>query len=150
MDRQIDRFSNHHPIEGIMGATMDRMRDMVDVDTVIGEPITTCDGSTVIPISTVSFGFVSGGGEYRANPPKAQAEDGRMPFAGGTGAGVTIRPMGFLVQGRDSVRLLPAQPYAPVDRMIELAPQIMSEIRRLLAEKNHKAAKNAPPQAQQP
>ena len=147
MDRQIDRFSDHHPIEGIMGATMDRMRDMVDVDTVIGEPITTCDGSTVIPISSVSFGFVSGGGEYRANPPKGQADDGRLPFAGGTGAGVTIRPMGFLVQGRDSVRLLPTQPYAPVDRMIELAPQIMSEIRRLLAEKNKKAPTPQPPQA---
>ena len=70
-----------------------------------------------------------------------------MPFAGGTGAGVTIRPMGFLVQGRDSVRLLPTQPYAPVDRMIELAPQIMSEIRRLLAEKNKKAPNPQPPQA---
>ncbi len=136
MERQIDRIDNRHPIEGIMRATMDRMRDMVDVDTVIGEPITTCDGSTVIPISSVSFGFVSGGGEYRSNPSKQPAEDGRMPFAGGAGAGVTIRPMGFLVQGRDSVRLLPAQSYAPVDRVIELMPQIMCDIRRLLSEKS--------------
>lgn len=142
MERQIDRYSGRHPIEGIMGATMERMRDMVDVDTVIGEPITTCDGSTVIPISSVSFGFVSGGGEYRANPPKSQQDDGQLPFAGGAGAGVTIRPMGFLVQGRDSVRLLPTQPYAPVDRMIELAPQIMCEIRRILSERGEKQQTN--------
>ena len=55
-----------HPIENIMTTTMDSIRDMVDVNTVIGEPITTADGSTVIPVSKVSFGFVAGGGEYDA------------------------------------------------------------------------------------
>lgn len=132
-----------HPIENIMSTTMENIRDMVDVNTVIGEPITTQDGSTVIPISRVSFGFVAGGGEYRCpSTPKAlDAACERMPFAGGTGAGVTIQPMGFLVTSDTSVRLLPAQPYAPADRIIELAPQLMCELRNFLKTKNESKEK---------
>ena len=131
-----------HPIENIMSTTMENIRDMVDVNTVIGEPITTQDGSTVIPISRVSFGFVAGGGEYRC-PTQAKAiteGSDRMPFAGGTGAGVTIQPVGFLVTNASSVRLLPAQAYAPADRIIELAPQLMCEMRNFLKSKNEKKA----------
>ena len=135
-----------HPIENIMSTTMENIRDMVDVNTVIGEPITTQDGSTVIPISRVSFGFVAGGGEYRCpTAPKAlDSSCGRMPFAGGTGAGVTIQPMGFLVTSDSSVRLLPAQPYAPADRIIELAPQLMCELRNFLKAKNEKKEAKTP------
>lgn len=135
-----------HPIENIMSTTMENIRDMVDVNTVIGEPITTQDGSTVIPISRVSFGFVAGGGEYRCpGVPKAlDSACDRMPFAGGTGAGVTIQPMGFLVTSDTSVRLLPAQPYAPADRIIELAPQLMCELRNFLKAKNEKKEPKAP------
>jgi len=125
-----------HPIENIMTTTMDSIRDMVDVNTVIGEPISTQDGSTVIPVSKVSFGFVAGGGEYRCNCGPRTADDGRMPFAGGTGAGVTIHPVGFLVTSEDSVRLLPTQPYAPADRIIELMPQLMCEVKNMLQSKN--------------
>ena len=125
-----------HPIENIMSTTMENIRDMVDVNTVIGEPITTQDGSTVIPVSRVSFGFVSGGGEYQF---KTTDPAQRMPFAGGTGAGVTIQPMGFLVANQNSVRLLPAQPYAPADRIIELAPQLMCELKNFLHSKNEKS-----------
>ena len=126
-----------HPIENIMTTTMDSIRDMVDVNTVIGEPISTQDGSTVIPVSKVSFGFVAGGGEYRCScGPKSAEDSGRMPFAGGTGAGVTIHPVGFLVTSEDSVRLLPTQPYAPADRIIELMPQLMCEVKNLLQNRN--------------
>ena len=121
-----------HPIESIMNSTLEDIRDMVDVNTVIGDAILTQDGSTVIPISKVSFGFVSGGGEYSCG----RAASERLPFAGGTGAGVSIQPMGFLVSGDGGVRLLPAQPYAPTDRIIEMAPQLMNEIRKFLAHKN--------------
>ena len=127
-----------HPIENIMSTTMENIRDMVDVNTVIGEAITTQDGSTVIPISRVSFGFVAGGGEYHC-PSQGKAADTsceRMPFAGGTGAGVTLHPVGFLVTNAASVRLLPAQPYAPADRIIELAPQLMCELKNFLKSKN--------------
>ena len=109
-----------HPIENIMTTTMENIRDMIDVNTVVGEAIAAADGSTVIPISRVSFGFVAGGGEYGE---KAASADPAHPFAGGTGAGVTVQPLGFLVTNKDQTRLLPAQCYQPVDRLIELIPQ---------------------------
>lgn len=124
-----------HPIESIMTTTMENIRDMIDVNTIVGDAIPTADGTTVIPISRVSFGFVAGGGEYtvpthgRMEPAAPQKD---LPFAGGTGAGVTVQPLGFLVTGQDQVRLLPAQPYAPIDRVIELMPQAMCEIKNAL------------------
>ena len=137
------------PIENIMTTPMENIRDMVDVDTVIGEAIVTEDGSTVIPVSRVSFGFVAGGGEYSCGGlgKAMDASSERMPFAGGTGAGVTIQPLGFLVSNASSVRLLPAQPYAPADRIIELAPQLMCELKKFLQAKNEsKAPAMTPPQ----
>lgn len=136
-----------HPIEGIMKTTMESIRDMVDVDTVIGEAIVTADGSTVIPISKVSFGFVSGGGEYENGNRKSVLPEERMPFAGGASAGVSIQPMGFLVSNHETVRLLPAQSYAPADRIIELMPQIMCEIKKLLKEKNARSERITCPSA---
>lgn len=138
-----------HPIENIMSSTMENIRGMVDVNTVIGEAIVTQDGSTVIPFSRVSFGFVAGGGEYRCAPqPKPpEGECGRLPFAGGTGAGVTLQPVGFLVTSANSVRLLPAQAYAPADRIIELVPQLICEVKDFLHAKNERRAPaQTPPQ----
>ena len=125
---------DRHPIEGIMTTTLESIRDMIDVNTVIGEPIPTADGSTVIPISRVSFGFVAGGAEYRCpGSPKPTEEAGRpFPFAGGTGAGVTVQPLGFLVTGPDSVRVLPARCEQPVDRLIELIPQAVADIKKAM------------------
>ena len=122
-----------HPIETLMTTTMDSLRDMVDVNTVIGEAIATPDGATVIPISRVSFGFVAGGGEYGESQPtqkRPETTDADIPFAGGAGAGVTVQPMGFLVSSGDQVRLVPAQYCQSIDRLIELIPQAMVELRR--------------------
>ena len=143
-----------HPIEGIMTTTMENIRDMIDVNTIIGDAITTADGCTIIPISRVSFGFVAGGGEYavqtgaRPDPSHPQQD---LPFAGGTGAGVTVQPLGFLVTGPDQLRLLPAQPYAPIDRIIELVPQTLCEIKNALCScMDKKNAAKQPPEAPQP
>ena len=148
-----------HTIESIMNATMENIRDMVDVNTVIGEPVTANDGTTVIPISRVSFGFVAGGGEYEMSSKKPaqngggqngqSAQNGQngqggqaaknqeMPFAGGAGAGVSVSPVGFLVVSSEQVRLLPVQPYAPLDRIIELAPQMVGDFKRWMDKKSH-------------
>ena len=148
-----------HTIESIMNATMENIRDMVDVNTVIGEPVTANDGTTVIPISRVSFGFVAGGGEYEMSGKKPaqngggqngqSAQNGQngqggqaaknqeMPFAGGAGAGVSVSPVGFLVVSSEQVRLLPVQPYAPLDRIIELAPQMVGDFKRWMDKKSH-------------
>jgi len=132
-----------HPIESLMTTTMENIRDMIDVNTIIGEPINTQDGSTVIPISRVSFGFVAGGGEYSMNRHPARGEirtEEKLPFAGGTGAGVTVHPMGFLVCSESQVRLLPAQPYAPIDRVIEMLPQAINDMKNAIC---HCAEKHA-------
>ena len=117
-----------HPIETIMSTTMENIRDMIDVNTVVGDAITPAEGTVIIPISRVSFGFVAGGGEYGLKTPQPAAND--LPFAGGTGAGVTVQPMGFLVVKNDQVRLTPAQYYAPVDRVIEMIPPLLGDVRR--------------------
>ena len=96
-----------------------------------GDAVTTPDGSTVIPISKVSFGFVAGGGEYSL-PASTLPE---APFAGGTGAGVSVQPMGFLVISQNQVRLAPAQYVAPLDHLMELVPQLIGEVRRLFPAK---------------
>ena len=118
-----------HPIESLMGVSMDNIKDMVDVNTVIGDPVQTQDGSTIIPISRVAFGFVAGGGEYAV-------EDGKnhpiptdvFPFAGGTGAGVSVQPVGFLVVTDKQVKMLPAQTTGAMERMVELLPQLIEEL----------------------
>ena len=120
-----------HPIESLMTTTMESLRDMIDVNTIIGEPVSTADGSTVIPISRVSFGFVAGGGEY-GPAPKREEQQAAHPFAGGTGAGVTVQPLGFLVTGPDQTRMLPAQCFQPLDRVLELIPQVVSDVRKAL------------------
>ena len=124
-----------HPIESIMATTMENIRDMIDVNTVVGEPFATADGSTVIPVSRVSFGFVAGGGEYhcKGGLTKAEAEaHPDIPFAGGTGAGVTVQPLGFLVTGAEQTRLLPAQCAQPLDRLIELIPQVICDVKKAM------------------
>ena len=116
-----------HPIENIMTTTMENIRDMVDVNTVIGDPVVGAEGSTIIPISRVSFGFVAGGGEYGAKP-----EISDTPFAGGTGAGVTVQPMGFLSITGNQVRMTPVQYAAPIDRVIDMIPGLVSDVRSYL------------------
>ena len=129
-----------HPIENLMTTTMENIRDMVDVNTVVGDAIATADGSTVIPISRVAFGFVAGGGEYKCAKQAAELPS----FAGGTGAGVSVQPMGFIVVSEGQVRLLPAQPYTPVDRIIEMVPQLLGQIKAALREKSGKTTPETP------
>ncbi|HAK41529.1 MAG TPA: sporulation protein YtfJ, partial [Clostridium sp.] len=83
-----------HPIENLMKSTMENIKNMIDVDTVIGNPVSAPDGTTIVPISKVSFGFASGGSEFKdANLDSSN----RHPFAGGSGAGISLKPVGFLV-----------------------------------------------------
>lgn len=110
-----------------MGTSMESIRDMVDVNTVVGEAVQTQDGSTIIPISKVSFGFVAGGGEYSGD----QARDREAPFAGGAGAGVSVHPMGFLVCSANGVRMLSAGCASPVERIAEMIPQALERLRSM-------------------
>ena len=102
--------------------------------TVVGDPVQTQDGSTVIPISKVSFGFVAGGGEYAG----MHQED--LPFAGGAGAGVSVHPMGFLVCSQNGVRMLSAGCASPVERIVELIPQALEGLRAMGEEEERKTS----------
>ena len=113
---------SEHPIQGLMGTTMEKIRDMVDVNTIIGDPIVTTDGTTIIPVSKVSFGFASGGSDIPAKVPKEV-------FGGGSGAGVSIQPLGFLVVHQGDVRLLEMNgPGDSMGKALGLVPDVISKI----------------------
>ena len=124
---------SEHPIESMMGTTMDKIKEMADVNTVIGDPLTTADGTVIIPISKVSYGFASGGSDL---PSKSQPN--RELFGGGAGAGVTITPIAFLTVSDGNVRLLQLDPFnSSVDRIIGMAPGFMDAVTGL-SNKNKK------------
>lgn len=122
-----------HPIEGLMKTAMESLKGMVDVNTVVGDPVETQDGSVIIPVSRVAFGYAAGGGEYSARLGGGGDENGGggggFPFGGGSGAGVSVQPMGFLVVGPHQVKMLPVHGETPIDRIIDLAPQMIEKIR---------------------
>ena len=115
-----------HPVDELMRSTMEKIREMVDTNTIVGQPIHTPDGVTLIPISRASFGFGSGGGDYG----KAQPHQ----FGGGGGAGVKIDPVAFLVIKDGVTRVLPVAvpPATAVDRVIEMVPDLMDKAERFL------------------
>ncbi len=121
-----------HPIGNLMQTTLENIKDMVDVNTVIGEPIPTAAGATIIPVSKVTFGFVAGGGDLEKN----RLPEEEMPFAGGSGAGVSVQPVGFLVVQGDGVKVLPAQQTTAWERAVNCAPQLIDDVKRLLQKKN--------------
>lgn len=124
-----------HPISVLMQTTLENIRDMVDVNTVIGDAIQTASGTTVIPFSKVTFGFATGGGEY--DPQKTPVQQA-LPFAGGSGAGVTVQPVGFLVIGPEGIRLLPAQNKTALEQAISSAPQLVEDIRSVFSDHRRK------------
>lgn len=123
-----------HPIEGLMKTAMENIKGMVDVNTVVGDPVETPDGTVIIPVSRVTCGFGAGGGELESHPKQNnESENELLPFfGGGSGAGVSVQPVGFLVVGQGQIRLLPVDGNAIVDRLIDLAPQVILQIESLL------------------
>ncbi|WP_353095858.1 GerW family sporulation protein [Tissierella praeacuta] len=94
-----------HPIEGLMKTTMNSLKEMVDVNTIVGDAVHAADGSVIIPVSKISFGFASGGSEFNRDR-KNNIIDGEFPFGGGSGAGVSVSPVGFIVVGNEQIKLL--------------------------------------------
>lgn len=122
-----------HTIEGLMKTTMDSLREMIDVNTIIGEPLETKDGTTIIPISRVSIGFASGGSEIpgREGKDDKDEEKSKFPFGGGSGAGLSLNPVAFLVISKDNVRLLPVSHTNPLDKLISEGPTLVQELANL-------------------
>jgi len=139
---------NDHPIEGLMKTAMENIKEMVDVNTILGDPVETPDGSVIIPISRVVFGFAAGGSEFEANGgsvrPKekdrnqeASADTDKHPFGGGSGAGITINPVAFLVVGKEQIKLLPVESNVLVDRILDSAPQLLDKIQNMISPKSN-------------
>lgn len=127
---------SYHPVGELMAETISKIRELVDVNTIIGQSITTPDGITLIPVSKVSFGFGTGGSDYGSKKePQPQAP---YMFAGGGGAGVNITPVAFIVITGEEVRLLSVTPPAntTVDRLVELIPGIIERIEKVMAKKD--------------
>ena len=117
------------PVNKIMENTLEKMREMVDVTTIIGEPMVTGD-TTLIPVSKVSYGFTSGGTDL---PSKQNAE----LFGGGGGGGITISPVAFIVIQNDKVRMMQIDNYtSSADRAIAMIPELVDQVSKLLSSKN--------------
>ncbi|MPM89479.1 putative spore protein YtfJ [bioreactor metagenome] len=120
-------MEHNHPLQDLMSTTMQKIRDMVDANTIVGEPIPAGDGVTLIPVSKLAFGFASGGSDFVSKNQKPEATN---PFGGGSGAGVTISPVAFLVVKDGTVRVLPVALPASntVERVVEMVPDLVDKV----------------------
>lgn len=113
-----------HPIGSLMDTTMEKIKEMVDVNTIIGEPITSPDGTLIIPVSKVSYGFAAGGSDL---PTKKENKD---CFGGGSGAGVTIQPVAFLTVYQGDVRLVSVdQEEGTADKLVNMIPDVLKKVK---------------------
>lgn len=130
-----------HPIQGLMETSMESIREMVDVNTIVGDPVQTPDGSVIMPISKVSFGFVAGGSDIRldgnSEPINASVDQHNatvsLPFGGGSGGGVSITPIAFLVVGSQGVRVVSLDNQTHIwERIIDSAPKMIDKISTMM------------------
>ena len=111
---------------------MTSLESMVDVNTIVGDIVTTTDGTVIIPVSKVSFGFAAGGSEFNTNKLNKYSESTKLPFGGGSGAGVNISPMAFLVVKDGSTNLLTMNNTTPIDKLVELIPDLMDKVNNFI------------------
>lgn len=135
----------NHPIETLMKTAMESIQQMVDVNTIVGDAVETPDGSVIIPVSKVACGFAAGGSEFASvegqkedlgkSDENEEKEATGLPFGGGSGAGVSVQPVGFLVVGNGQVRLLPVDSNAIVERIIDIVPEVFDKVSHLINKK---------------
>ena len=125
---------NNHPIEVLMETAMNSIKEMVDVNTIIGEPIETQNGMVIIPISKVCFGFAAGGSEFKGETideykrkEKEEEVQYRLPFGGGSGAGISINPVAFVIVLKDTIKVLPIEHASAIDKLIDYVPDLMEK-----------------------
>ncbi|MDC3412661.1 GerW family sporulation protein [Aquibacillus sp. 3ASR75-11] len=129
---------SEHPIQGLMTTAMENLKDMIDVNTIVGDPIESPDGSVIIPVSKVGFGFAAGGSEF--NPSQSQSgsdsegdSESFYPFGGGSGGGVSITPIAFLIVNDKGVQMVHLDENTHLyERLLDLAPQAVEKIQDLL------------------
>lgn len=135
-----------HPIQGLMQTAMENIKEMVDVNTIVGDPVECPDGSVIMPISKVGFGFAAGGSEFKNDEPLETGSVGltdaarasvALPFGGGSGGGVSITPIAFLVVGQGQVKVVPLDNQTHLmERLIDSAPKVVDQIQSMLKKNN--------------
>ena len=132
-------YMNDYPIEGLMNTAMNSIREMIDVNTIIGETINTSSGVSIIPVSKVNFGFAAGGSEFKTGEKKdieitekkssdaEQYVNSRLPFGGGAGAGVSISPVAFIVVQPSGVKMIPIEHSSAIDKLLDLVPDLIDK-----------------------
>lgn len=136
-----------HPIQGLMTTAMESIKDMVDVNTIVGDAVQSPDGTVIIPISKVTFGFAAGGSEFKgefvedgedgedSEEVERESTGGRLPFGGGSGAGVSISPIAFLVVNKENIKLLPVNFNTSLDKVLEFIPDIVEKLSETIKRK---------------
>ena len=121
------------PLESLMGVTIEKIKQMVDVNTVIGAPISSPDGTIIVPVSKVSYGFASGGSSF-----VAKSVPNKDLFGGGTGAGVSINPIAFIVISGGNAKVLTIDPpnKGVAEKALAMAPDMIDKIKEMLSKDN--------------
>ena len=130
-----------HPIQGLMTAAMENLKAMVDVNTIIGDPVETPDGSVILTVSKVGFGFAAGGSEFMLNGDSngdGQGQSKGQPFGGGSGGGVSITPIAFLVVNSNGVKMVHLDESTHLyEKLLDLAPQAVEKIQQMFNQKSN-------------
>ncbi|WML59467.1 GerW family sporulation protein [Neobacillus sp. PS2-9] len=135
-----------HPIQGLMTTAMESLKEMIDVNTIIGDPVETPDGSVILTVSKVGFGFAAGGSEFKLDSGQSQAQSQgqgqsqgqpKLPFGGGSGGGVSITPIAFLIVNSNGVKMLHLDESTHLyEKILELAPQAVDKIQQMFSKKD--------------
>jgi sporulation protein YtfJ len=141
-----------HPIQGLMTTAMESLKEMIDVNTIIGDPVETPDGSVILTVSKVGFGFAAGGSEFKVEQSQSQGQgqnQSNHPFGGGSGGGVSITPIAFLIVNSQGVKMLHLDESTHLyEKILELAPQAVDKIQQMFSNKDQ--SKNDSQKLQQP
>lgn len=151
-----------HPIQGLMTTAMESLKEMIDVNTIIGDPVETPDGSVILTVSKVGFGFAAGGSEFKVEQSQSQGQNqgqgqgqgqgqnqSNHPFGGGSGGGVSITPIAFLIVNSQGVKMLHLDESTHLyEKILEMAPQAVDKIQQMFSNKDQ--AKSGSQQLQQP
>ncbi|WP_042345345.1 GerW family sporulation protein [Bacillus massiliigorillae] len=151
---------SEHPIQGLMSAAMENLKEMIDVNTIIGDPVETPDGSVILTVSKVGFGFAAGGSEFAGESGGGQSGNSggnsnsgqsNLPFGGGSGGGVSITPIAFLIVNSSGVKMLHLDENTHLlDKILDLAPAAIEKIQGMMSKKDSQSQSKDSNQQNQP
>ncbi|KKI91149.1 spore protein [Bacillus sp. SA1-12] len=142
-----------HPIQGLMKTAMENLKEMIDVNTIIGDPVETPDGSVILTVSKVGFGFAAGGSEFNGTGADNGSEQkaSKLPFGGGSGGGVSITPIAFLIVSSTGVKMLHLDESTHLyEKILEAAPQTVEKIQGMFKKNKDKGNNEYSQEQQQP